>query len=282
MIKWGHARWWDLLGVRALPVSFPSILIDCKFNLERFNWAIICLYIAEIERNEQVNNSHKIFRFKPQTAFYIVGNPPTPNHSLPSVQTSMRALASANYRLNLLFPRDTTSSTPSIFTSLILHQHSYQTLLKAQAPSPTTLDKLLKAQPPHRHHAATMAWDGSATQEELMMKDECILVDDSDTIIGHANKYNSHRFNTEQPKGLLHRAFSVFLFDSQNRLLLQQRAASKITFPKVWTNTCCSHPLYGYDPSGRILLNNNTITSLQCFVNSPKRGLRLKKTGIIF
>src|SRR5690242_4108078 len=44
-------------------------------------------------------------------------------------------------------------------------------------------------------------------------------------------------------KGLLHRAFSVFLFDQQNRLLLQQRASEKITFPDMWTNTCCSHPL---------------------------------------
>lgn len=44
-------------------------------------------------------------------------------------------------------------------------------------------------------------------------------------------------------KGLLHRAFSVFLFDSQDRLLLQQRATEKITFPDMWTNTCCSHPL---------------------------------------
>lgn len=44
-------------------------------------------------------------------------------------------------------------------------------------------------------------------------------------------------------RGLLHRAFSVFLFDSNKRLLLQQRAAEKITFPNMWTNTCCSHPL---------------------------------------
>ena len=44
--------------------------------------------------------------------------------------------------------------------------------------------------------------------------------------------------------GLLHRAFSVFLFDPTNhRLLLQQRASEKITFPDMWTNTCCSHPL---------------------------------------
>jgi isopentenyl-diphosphate delta-isomerase len=44
-------------------------------------------------------------------------------------------------------------------------------------------------------------------------------------------------------QGLLHRAFSVFLFDENNNLLLQQRATEKITFPDMWTNTCCSHPL---------------------------------------
>ena len=53
--------------------------------------------------------------------------------------------------------------------------------------------------------------------------------------------------------GLLHRAFSLFLFNPQTKkLLLQQRATEKITFPDQWTNTCCSHPLHttselGYD-----------------------------------
>jgi len=59
----------------------------------------------------------------------------------------------------------------------------------------------------------------------------------------------THQFNTKQPRGILHRAFSVFLFDEQGRLLLQQRASTKITFPNVWTNTCCSHPLHGYSPT---------------------------------
>lgn len=45
-------------------------------------------------------------------------------------------------------------------------------------------------------------------------------------------------------KGMLHRAFSVFLFNTKNELLLQQRATEKITFPDYWTNTCCSHPLH--------------------------------------
>lgn len=45
-------------------------------------------------------------------------------------------------------------------------------------------------------------------------------------------------------KGLLHRAFSAFIFrPSDGRLLLQKRADEKITFPGMWTNTCCSHPL---------------------------------------
>lgn len=44
-------------------------------------------------------------------------------------------------------------------------------------------------------------------------------------------------------KDMLHRAFSVFLFNSEGKLLLQKRSATKITFPDYWTNTCCSHPL---------------------------------------
>lgn len=50
--------------------------------------------------------------------------------------------------------------------------------------------------------------------------------------------------NLLPPRSLLHRAFSVFLFrPSDGRLLLQKRASEKITFPDMWTNTCCSHPL---------------------------------------
>jgi len=82
-----------------------------------------------------------------------------------------------------------------------------------------------------------------------MYKDECILLDKDDNVVGHANKKVSHVFSQEAPRALLHRAFSVFLFDNQGRLLLQKRASTKITFPNVWTNTCCSHPLYGFEPT---------------------------------
>lgn len=92
-------------------------------------------------------------------------------------------------------------------------------------------------------------WGSGLSQEELMIKDECILVDDDDKIIGHGSKKSVHTFSEEHPRGKVHRAFSVFLFNEEGKLLLQKRAADKITFPNVWTNTCCSHQLYGFEPS---------------------------------
>ena len=63
-----------------------------------------------------------------------------------------------------------------------------------------------------------------------------ILVDESDREIGQMEKIEAHK------KGLLHRAFSVFIFNSKGEMLLQQRAAAKYHSPLLWTNTCCSHP----------------------------------------
>ncbi|KAK2658323.1 hypothetical protein Ddye_004856 [Dipteronia dyeriana] len=83
-----------------------------------------------------------------------------------------------------------------------------------------------------------------AVQRRLMFDDECILVDEKDRVVGHENKYNCHLMEKIESLNLLHRAFSVFLFNSKYELLLQQRSATKVTFPLVWTNTCCSHPLY--------------------------------------
>jgi isopentenyl-diphosphate Delta-isomerase len=78
---------------------------------------------------------------------------------------------------------------------------------------------------------------------QLSLLDErCILVDQQDKRIGAETKKNCHLLaNINQ--GMLHRAFSVFLFDKEKRLLLQQRSERKITYPNHWTNTCCSHPL---------------------------------------
>lgn len=81
-----------------------------------------------------------------------------------------------------------------------------------------------------------------ATQVSLL-KEECILVDENDRVIGSESKKNCH-LNSNIRAGMLHRAFSVFLFNTKGELLLQQRATAKITFPECFTNTCCSHPLY--------------------------------------
>ncbi|KAK3187392.1 isopentenyl-diphosphate delta-isomerase idi1 [Lecanicillium sp. MT-2017a] len=80
-------------------------------------------------------------------------------------------------------------------------------------------------------------------EEQIRLMDEvCIVTDENDMPIGNFSKKICHLM-TNIDKGLLHRAFSVFLFNDKNELLLQQRASEKITFPDMWTNTCCSHPL---------------------------------------
>lgn len=60
-----------------------------------------------------------------------------------------------------------------------------------------------------------------------------------DEAIGSMEKMEAHE------KALLHRAFSVFLFDKKGNMLLQKRAANKYHSPSLWTNTCCSHPIPG-------------------------------------
>ncbi|CDS09682.1 hypothetical protein LRAMOSA02359 [Lichtheimia ramosa] len=79
-------------------------------------------------------------------------------------------------------------------------------------------------------------------EQARLMEEMCIVIDENDNRVGADSKKTCHLMENIN-QGLLHRAFSVFLFDSENRLLLQQRAPEKITFPNMWTNTCCSHPL---------------------------------------
>jgi hypothetical protein len=73
------------------------------------------------------------------------------------------------------------------------------------------------------------------SQTEFMQHDTVLVVDNNDCLTGEtATKHNAHIFSKQQPHGVLHRAFSVFLFDaSTKKLLLQQRASHKITFPNV-------------------------------------------------
>jgi isopentenyl-diphosphate delta-isomerase len=74
-----------------------------------------------------------------------------------------------------------------------------------------------------------------------MIEEQVILVDKDDKQVGLMSKLEAHE------KGVLHRAFSIFIFNSKYELLLQKRASSKYHSGGLWTNTCCSHPREGED-----------------------------------
>ncbi len=96
-------------------------------------------------------------------------------------------------------------------------------------------------------------------EQVRLMEERCILITPNDQAYGEDSKKTckSHAMSfrwcpdpfaghlmSSITAGLLHRAFSVFLFRPRDgRLLLQKRSDEKITFPGMWTNTCCSHPL---------------------------------------
>ncbi|MEO8711795.1 MAG: isopentenyl-diphosphate Delta-isomerase [Parafilimonas sp.] len=69
--------------------------------------------------------------------------------------------------------------------------------------------------------------------------EEVILVNDQDEETGTMEKMEAHR------KGKLHRAFSIYIFNNKNEILLQQRAVNKYHSGGLWTNACCSHPKPG-------------------------------------
>jgi isopentenyl-diphosphate delta-isomerase len=68
-------------------------------------------------------------------------------------------------------------------------------------------------------------------------RDSLILVDEADHGVGHLSKVLCH-----EGRGILHRAFSLLIFNGSGELLLQQRSASKRLWPLYWSNSCCSHP----------------------------------------
>ncbi|MBV8742173.1 MAG: NUDIX domain-containing protein, partial [Sinobacteraceae bacterium] len=79
------------------------------------------------------------------------------------------------------------------------------------------------------------SWQGGSTAGGE--SDSLILVDESDREVGHLDKVRCH-----DGHGVLHRAFSLLIFNADGELLLQQRAASKPLWPLYWSNSCCSHP----------------------------------------
>lgn len=77
------------------------------------------------------------------------------------------------------------------------------------------------------------------TEQAALMAEAVIQVSEHDQVLGPVSKLEAH-----QGAGSFHRAFSVLLFNTKGEMLLQQRSADKVTFPNVWANACCSHPLH--------------------------------------
>ncbi|WFD29229.1 isopentenyl-diphosphate Delta-isomerase [Malassezia sp. CBS 17886] len=91
--------------------------------------------------------------------------------------------------------------------------------------------------------AGDMFLAGHDEEQIRLMEERCIVLNWDDNVLRDGSKKECHLMANIN-EGLLHRAFSCFLFDpTTGRLLLQKRAPEKITFPNMWTNTCCSHPL---------------------------------------
>jgi isopentenyl-diphosphate delta-isomerase len=84
---------------------------------------------------------------------------------------------------------------------------------------------------------ASMSDFSAAAGELAADSDSLILVDEADHGVGHLSKVLCH-----EGRGILHRAFSLLIFNGSGELLLQQRSASKRLWPLYWSNSCCSHP----------------------------------------
>src|SRR5206468_5821393 len=77
-------------------------------------------------------------------------------------------------------------------------------------------------------------------QRRRKMPEILVLVDEKDNPIGYEEKLAAHRDG-----GKLHRAFSIFIFNSKKQALLQLRSKAKHHFQSLWSNPCCSHPIKG-------------------------------------
>ena len=89
---------------------------------------------------------------------------------------------------------------------------------------------------------AMASLDEENPDQAALMAEAVIHVSENDVVLGPISKLDAH-----QKVGAFHRAFSVLLFNTKGEMLLQQRSADKVTFPNVWANACCSHPLHSMD-----------------------------------
>jgi len=114
--------------------------------------------------------------------------------------------------------------------------------MSATAPTRLTAGNSVHSPPIPTHTVLPVAQSLTKSEVVSSEREKLILVDRDDQEIGHLDKSACHDGN-----GLLHRAFSLFIFNSKGELLLQQRAAGKRLWPSFWSNSCCSHPRAGED-----------------------------------
>lgn len=95
---------------------------------------------------------------------------------------------------------------------------------------------------------------------KIIAVEEVVLVDENDRETGTMEKIEVHR------RGLLHRAFSVFILDSKGKLLLQRRSWEKYHSPGLWTNTCCSHPRPGETVADAAARRLNEEMGITCYL----------------
>lgn len=106
-----------------------------------------------------------------------------------------------------------------------------------------------------------------------------VLVDDANNALGTARKYETHNGDTP-----LHRAFSVFLFNSDGELLLQRRALNKLTWPGVWSNSCCGHTMLNErteQAAARRLAYELGLRGVQLKMALPDFRYRAEKDGVV-
>jgi isopentenyl-diphosphate delta-isomerase len=92
-------------------------------------------------------------------------------------------------------------------------------------------------------------------------RNKVVLVDPQDVAIGEMDKMEAHE------KGVLHRAFSIFLFNEKQEMLIHQRAKEKYHGAGLWTNTCCSHPQLHDDLKESALERLNFEMGIECAIN---------------
>jgi len=113
-----------------------------------------------------------------------------------------------------------------------------------------------------------------------MIDELVVLVDDHNQMIGTCPKDIVHTGSTP-----LHRAFSVFLFDTEGEILLQQRSLSKKTWPLMWSNSCCGHPLPGEATEAairrRVALELGVKTIMNLTEVVPDFRYRAEREGIV-